>query len=115
MIQKVNMKSKVKPVCSLFNDCRGCSYQDISYEDELRIKEKELKEIINESLEVDQNCFEPIVPSPKPYHYRNRLDLKLLKTKSKEVFIGFTPKNRHGVLPIESCHIAREEISSFIP
>ncbi|MBU1996983.1 MAG: hypothetical protein KKD07_09400 [Candidatus Omnitrophica bacterium] len=109
------MKSKEDPVCSLFNDCRGCSYQDIPYEDELSIKEKELKDLINELLEVDPDCFEPIVPSPKPYHYRNRLDLKLLKTKSKEVFIGFTPKSRHGVIPIESCYIAREEISSFIP
>ena len=115
MIQKLNMGSSEDPVCSVFNDCRGCSYQHIPYEEELLVKEKELKDIINEQLEVDQKCFEPIVPSPKPYHYRNRLDLKLLKTKNKEIFIGFTPKSRHGIIPIEACYIAREEISSFIP
>ena len=30
---------KIQPVCPVFSLCGGCQYQDISYEDELRVKE----------------------------------------------------------------------------
>ena len=98
--------SAVKPLCPLFGRCQGCAYQDIPYEEELKIKERALKGLLMEALGISEEKFTPIVASPKPYHYRNRIDLKLKRTLEKGVFIGFTPVDRRGILPVDKCFIA---------
>lgn len=106
---------RIPAVCPVFNECGGCQYQDISYQDELRLKEEQLRASFrDEALGADE-LFRPILFSPFEYGYRNRLDLKLVQTKSKEVFIGFSPKERKRLIPVDSCPIARKEISDSIP
>ncbi len=106
---------KIPAVCPVFNDCGGCQYQDIAYADELRLKESQLKNLFKEVIGSNEELFRPIMASPQEYGYRNRLDLKLVQTKSKEVFIGFSPRDRKRLIPIDSCPIARREISDAIP
>ncbi len=105
----------MEPICPVFGKCGGCLYQDISYEDELKIKEKTLRSLIKNKIDVPDDRFRDIVPSPTAYYYRNRLDLRLLKTKNKDIFIGFSPNKGFGVIEINKCFIARKEISDFIP
>ena len=112
----------VKPLCSVFGQCGGCEYQDISYQDELTIKEKLLKAILNkEDIDVEL-VMERIVASPKHYHYRNRLDLRVQRTKTSGILVGFTPpparvkvsEDKFGILPIDECPIAMEPINRVI-
>lgn len=112
---KLDGLKKIPALCPVFQDCGGCQYQDISYADELRLKESGLKSLFKDSLNLSEEIFHPILASPQEYHYRNRLDLKLIQTKTKEVLIGFSPKNRHRLIPIENCPIARVEINHLIP
>ncbi len=105
----------VKPECAIFGTCGGCAYQDIDYQEELQIKEDQLRLLLKDFLSDDQAFFENIVASPKPYHYRHRLDLKMVKTKDQRLLIGFTPKTGRGIVEVDSCPIAREEVDVFIP
>jgi len=110
------MKSEnAEPLCPVFSECGGCSYQHLAYQDELTIKEKELKSILREKIDLEDDLFEPIVASPQAYHYRNRLDLKLVRTKAGEVFIGFSPRSKGRVIPVETCFIAEKRIADYIP
>jgi len=111
----VESLTRVKPLCPLFEQCGGCRYQDIPYEKELRIKETYLKRLFAYYLRADESVFEPIVASPFEYGYRNRLDLTLRRVKTGECFMGFMPEGRHRILPVESCAIARREISDYLP
>jgi tRNA/tmRNA/rRNA uracil-C5-methylase (TrmA/RlmC/RlmD family) len=107
---------KIKPLCAVFSECGGCQLQDLAYADELRLKEERLRRLFQESLRVPDGVFRPILASPQEYHYRNRLDLKLVQTKNKEIFIGFSPKGgKHRLIEVDECPIARREISDFIP
>lgn len=105
----------VKPLCPVFDECGGCSYQNIPYAEELKIKEQWLVDTLCARLNLDHSVVQPIVPSPKEYHYRHRIDLRLLKTKEKKIFVGFSPKDRWGVVDVEQCPIAMETVSDFIP
>lgn len=106
----------VRPPCPVFGECGGCFYQNIAYPEELGIKEKQLRDLLRESAGIPENVFSPIVPSPKPYHYRNRLDLKLKRTKDGDILIGFTPADDgRGIVPVEACFTADRNISDFIP
>lgn len=59
--------------------------------------------------------MEPICASPKPYHYRNRLDLSMFRNKERKISIGFKPEGRFKTLQIDSCAIAQESINKFLP
>jgi len=109
------LKGHVQPLCPVFKKCGGCLYQDIAYSDELKIKEKYLRNSFCKSFDLEDDIFASIIPSPKPYYYRNRLDLKLKKTKANNVFIGFSPMDHKGVVPVDECFIADKIISDFIP
>ncbi|MCK5013283.1 MAG: class I SAM-dependent RNA methyltransferase [Candidatus Omnitrophica bacterium] len=106
---------EAKPLCPVFKECQGCLYQDIHYPDELKLKEDGLRDLLRARFDIPGETFLPIVPSPKPYYYRNRLDLKLKRTREEGVLIGFTPADRRGVLPVDACFIAEENICAFIP
>ncbi|MBF0384626.1 MAG: class I SAM-dependent RNA methyltransferase [Candidatus Omnitrophica bacterium] len=110
-----DLSKKVKPLCPVFGECGGCLYQDLPYPEELSLKQKLLSGILEQKVDLNKASFREIIPSPKPYHYRNRLDLKLLKTKDNKVFIGFSPQSKNKVVPINECPIAIEAISDFIP
>jgi 23S rRNA (uracil1939-C5)-methyltransferase/tRNA (uracil-5-)-methyltransferase len=107
--------TKTVPLCPIFGECGGCQYQDISYSDELLQKEAYLKNLLQKDLPLDSAVFQPIVASPKEYHYRHRLDLKLLKTKDQSIFMGFSPNKGYRVAETVNCAIASEPISKFLP
>jgi 23S rRNA (uracil1939-C5)-methyltransferase/tRNA (uracil-5-)-methyltransferase len=67
-----------------------------------------------EGLSVEK-IVRPIVPSPRVYHYRNRLDLKLLRRKNGQVHIGFSAAPGAPVLDVSACPIAMERISGYLP
>jgi len=105
---------RISPLCPVFNECGGCQFQDISYQDELALKHEGLTELFARDG-INDIVISPIVPSPKEYHYRCRLDLKFLKIRSGAMFMGFSPVKGYQVIEVESCPIAMEAISQFLP
>lgn len=102
------------PLCKVFGQCGGCAYQDLPYEEELRIKLASLKAKLREKVVLDDSIFSPVTASPKPYYYRQRLDLTLRKSRG-EWKLGYIHPIQHYLLEIEQCPIAREEINAMLP
>lgn len=113
-LSPLSTPAKVKPLCPYFGTCGGCAYQDLAYEDELRVKEENLKNLFMKKLSLPAGVFKPIVPSPRPYAYRSRLDLSLARLQG-EIRLGFNAEGRKRLIDIESCAIAYPSISAFIP
>ncbi|MBF0478116.1 MAG: class I SAM-dependent RNA methyltransferase [Candidatus Omnitrophica bacterium] len=106
---------KAIPLCPAFGNCGGCCYQDISYEEELKIKDGKIRELLCAKGLVDPQLISPIEPSPQIYHYRNRLNLQLKKYKSTgNIEVGFTPVEGRGVVEVTQCPIAVEPVSQFL-
>ncbi len=101
------------PPCSVFGICGGCSFQDLSYKDELEIKQTWLTKIFETQLNWDR--VDKIIASPQEYYYRHRLDLKLARFKDGHCELGFTLPGRKRMIEIDECAIARREVSDFIP
>lgn len=105
----------IQPNCPYVDACVGCCAQHISYQRECDIKEIFIRELLSDLCDLPEDVFQPIIPSVKSAHYRHRLDLKLIKNYQQEILIGYTPADSRGILPIDSCHIAMESISEYIP
>ena len=106
---------KVTPLCPIFGTCGGCAYQHLPYEEELAFKESELHALFHNCLGIHADIFEPIVASPKPYHYRSRLDLTLRKDRHGELILGFQAEGTHQLIATDACAIADKKISEFLP
>ncbi len=71
------------PLCEKFGQCGGCAYQDLPYEEELKVKLESLKATLREKVALEDSLFYPVTASPKPYFYRQRLDLTLRKVRGE--------------------------------
>lgn len=107
--------SVITPLCPVFGQCGGCQYQDRSYEEELQMKASAFKEALAAKIDLSGLELRPVVPSPKAYHYRHRLDLKLVKTRKGTVHIGFSPAGKGPIIEVDHCPIGMEKVSEYIP
>ncbi len=105
---------KEVPLCPFFGQCGGCQYQDIPYEEELRLKGAAFKEALAAKVDCASWDIKPVVASPKVYHYRNRLDLKLVRTRKGTIHIGYSPAAKGQILEIERCPIGMEKIADYV-
>ena len=62
----------VEHPCRHFGVCGGCLYQTIPYEEQLKIKEAQVRRLLDEVCESYK--FEGIKPSPAAEEYRNKLE-----------------------------------------
>ncbi len=115
MFNPKNSANQVEPLCPIYGECGGCQYQHLSYRQELVVKEEQLQRLFKQNFSSAARLIKPIVASPKEYHYRHRLDVRLLKTRNNEIFMGFTPTGRAQVIEADSCAIALPEISQYLP
>ena len=62
--------------CSLFGLCGGCTYLSLPYEEQLKVKEKQVKRLLDSVLNKQEEAwaFEGIKGSPKAYEYRNKME-----------------------------------------
>lgn len=62
--------------CSHFGVCGGCSYLSLAYEEELRIKEEQVKRLLESVLCGQEQSYrwEGIKGSPQVYGYRNKME-----------------------------------------
>jgi tRNA/tmRNA/rRNA uracil-C5-methylase (TrmA/RlmC/RlmD family) len=104
-----------QPLCPVFGQCGGCQYQHLSYPEELTIKNTQLQEIFSENRGFPKGILEPVIPAPGDYHYRSRLDLKLIRTRDQGLLFGFSPSGRNRMVPTTQCFIAMPSIAAFLP
>lgn len=61
--------------CVHFGSCGGCTYQNLDYEQQLRLKEAQVREMLMSAVDApDSTWFEGIKPSPVRFGYRNKME-----------------------------------------
>ena len=97
---------RVEPQCPYFGRCGGCAYQHISYEHQLAIKWRQVRDALQRIGKLKNVPMRPIIASPRQYAYRNRITVHAQDGK-----IGFFRRDSHKLLDIEQCPISREEVN----
>ncbi|PJA21635.1 MAG: hypothetical protein COX62_01825, partial [Deltaproteobacteria bacterium CG_4_10_14_0_2_um_filter_43_8] len=105
---------RVDPPCPYFTQCGGCQWQHLASDAQLVWKRNLVLEAFTRIAGLPEAEISPLVadclPSSKPFHYRNRIQLK----KSEAGDIGFFQARTHKVVPIEACLIADERINTAL-
>lgn len=99
---------RILPTCIHFATCGGCVFQHISYEKELAQKEAFVHKCFA-TLPKDEAIFYPIVPSPAPWRYRNKMEYSFSQNRNKDKFLGLIKNLGRGhVLNVTECYLPNE-------
>jgi 23S rRNA (uracil1939-C5)-methyltransferase len=97
---------RVTPGCPYFGQCGGCAYQHIGYEHQLAIKWRQVRDVLQRIGKLKHIPLRPIIPSPKPYGYRNRITVH-----AQDGVIGFFRRDSHRLIDVERCPISRDDVN----
>jgi tRNA/tmRNA/rRNA uracil-C5-methylase (TrmA/RlmC/RlmD family) len=103
---KQSSPNRVAPQCPYFGRCGGCAYQHISYEHQLAIKWRQVRDALQRIGKLKDVPMRPIVSSPSHYAYRNRITVH-----AQDTVIGFFRRDSHQLIDIKCCPISREEVN----
>ncbi len=67
-------KVRMQPFCQHFGICGGCKWQQVPYEEQLRMKQQQVYDQLHRIGKVELPEFRPILGSVKTQEYRNKLD-----------------------------------------
>lgn len=89
--------------CAAFSKCGGCVYRHISYEAELRAKQKKVEDAVKRIGGINMEP-QPIC-SNTPFRYRNKAQYPV----SDDYTVGFYASHSHRIIPSGDCRLQPEE------
>ena len=118
-----------EPFCSHFGACGGCAYQTMTYENQLKFKEKQVKELIDNAVESAARILEEkgmkdtktyeyhgINPSPSYTEYRNKMEFSFGdEVKDGPLALGLHKINSmHDIVSIKDCKLVSDDFNKII-
>ena len=103
-----------KDVCPHFGVCGGCLYQSIPYTHELRIKEHQIRLLLDR---MDQEYkWEGIKASPETQGYRNKMEYSFgNEEQDGPLTVGLHRRNGfYDIIPVKDCRIVDEDFRMIL-
>jgi 23S rRNA (uracil1939-C5)-methyltransferase len=100
---------RVIPACPYFGTCGGCQWQHIDYSTQAEQKKEILRETLKRLGGMKEIPSISVVPSPKPYDYRARVQLKV-----KGKAMGYYQERSHRIVAVERCPISHPLVNRII-
>ncbi len=99
--------------CSHFGICGGCTYLSFPYEEQLRIKESQVKRLLDQALSNQEKPYvwEGIKGSPQAYEYRNKMEFSFGdEYKDGPLALGMHKRGSfYDVVTVDDCKIVDED------
>lgn len=95
--------------CPNFKKCGGCQYLNLSYEEQLKKKQKEISALLKPYCKVN-----PIVGMDDPWHYRNKVHAVMGRDRKGTIISGVYKEGTHTILPVDVCLIENEKADEII-
>jgi 23S rRNA (uracil1939-C5)-methyltransferase len=92
---------RVVPPCPYFDTCGGCQWQHIALEAQHAAKRRAVADALCRIAKLDIAVRE-IVPSPRDYGYRNKIELTVVPSPSGPV-VGFARQGTADIISIDEC------------
>lgn len=113
VIEKSSLED-TNPACPHFGVCGGCAYQTLSYENQKKIKEEQVRSLL-ESV-VEDLPWEGILESPIAFGYRNKMEFSFGdEEKDGPLTLGLHKKNSfYDIVPVTECKIVRDSYNQIV-
>lgn len=95
--------------CPVSKKCGGCQYQGISYQEQLKKKQK-----LEEQLLGKYGRVNPIIGMKSPLYYRNKVHSVFDRDRKGNIISGTYEANSHRVIAVEQCMIEDQKSQEII-
>ena len=106
-------KDRIQPLCPVSTSCGGCTFQNATYEYELRYKKHKVEEDLKRIGHLENIKVNDVLGMDEPSHYRNKIQVPFGK-ENKHIVYGFYKANTHKIIPIKECNIESELASPIL-
>ena len=108
LLEKSSLEDRNAP-CPHFEQCGGCVYQNLSYDNQLELKAGMVKDILDNVCE--QYEFEGIIASPEEFGYRNKMEFSFGDSyKDGPLALGMHKKNSfYDIVTTDECKIVHND------
>lgn len=102
--------------CKHFKEgCGGCTWQFLSYEEQLKLKEQHVKDAFLRLGGFEDANVLSIIGCEHPFYYRNKMEYSFGDTVDREFALGLhLPKRRYDILNVEECFLLSEESNEIL-
>ena len=96
-------KERINPLCPVSSACGGCTFQNVSYDYELKFKKKKVEDALRKIGHINTPVND-VIGMDEPYYYRNKIQVPFGR-ENKHIVYGFYKTNTHRIIPIKECFI----------
>ena len=96
------------PKCPVYENCGGCQLSHLTYEGQLDMKYRRVKDVIERIAGESGDLVRPVLPAAHPFAYRNKIAVPAGLVKGKAA-LGCYRQGSHDIIPVSSCAIQKEE------
>lgn len=114
VVKSAEIEDRVPP-CKHFGVCGGCTYQSMSYENQLELKKSMVKSIMDKVITQEYE-FEGIIESPEEFHYRNKMEFSFGdECKGGELSLGLHKKGSfYDIITTSNCLIVNDDYNKIL-
>lgn len=106
------------PQCPQFGICGGCTYQTLSYANQLTLKADQVKKLLDGVIDTERHPYEwdGIIGSPVTTAYRNKMEYSFGdEYKDGPLVLGLHKKNSmYDIVPVCDCVIVSEDYNKIV-
>lgn len=102
------------PACKHFDQCGGCSYQTLPYEEQVALKGRQIKRLLEPVLPDNSfdDLFEGVIPSPNQFAYRNKMEFSFGDAYfNGPLSLGMHKRGSfYDIVTVDGCQIIDEDM-----
>ena len=113
IIEKAN--NEIDPKCEYFNLCGGCTYQNLSYSDQLELKVSQVQKLLENNIK-SKYVLEKTVESPTEFEYRNKMEFTFGNSeKDGPLTLGLHKKGSFfDIINVNECLLMDEDFRKIL-
>lgn len=102
--------------CPHFGICGGCTYQNLSYEDQLALKGQQVKKLMDAVVEPETYSFEGVKASPNEFGFRNKMEFTFGdEYKDGPLALGMHKRGSfYDIVSVTDCKIVDEDYRKIL-
>ena len=107
--------NEIEPSCPYFGQCGGCTYQGLTYEDQLKLKEGQVKRVLDAAVDGEYE-YQGIKASPVSERYRNKMEYTFGdEYKDGPLSLGMHKRGGfYDIVKVSECRIVHEDYGRIL-
>lgn len=105
-------KSRIETDCPVSQKCGGCSFRNMTYDEELKYKKSRVEDALKRIGHIE-TTIRDVIGADKIDHYRNKAQYPV-SICDGELYAGFYAYKSHRIIPCTNCRLQAEDFNACL-